>query len=283
MTMRGNEKAILKRFVCLPLITLALSGCATVEPPQIVQSGDKVGIHFICRLPNGEVAASTNPAIADDPAQPKSPVFLVKKDSKPVVITAGARVRNPGPGKELSFEYTIADRLADLVVGLPTGEWRKVAVTAGNASVTAGDPKSIQLTQVWVSSKEMRFTPEEFRKRTGQEPKPGEEFTYDPHFPGKVTAANDKEVVVRFSAAPVGVIETAFGRGTVKELPDRYEITMDVREGRLVRTGGFVGVISNVGDKTFTVDYSHPFGGKELTCAVKAEPAAVNSGKTSKE
>ena len=129
----------------------------------------------------------------------------------------------------------------------------------------------------------MRFTPEEFRKRTDREPKLGEEFTYDPDFPGKVTEANDKEVVVRFSAPPDGVIETAFGRGTVKELPDRYEITLDVREGRLVRTGGSVGVISKIGDKTFTVDFSHPFGGKELTCAVKAEPAPANSEKTSKE
>ena len=124
--------------MCLPLIALALSGCATVEPGRIVKAGDRVGIQFTCRLPDGEVVASTNPAIADDPAQPKSPVFLVKNDSEPVIITAGERFRNPGPGKDLSFEYAIADRLADLVVGLPMGEWRTVAVTAGKARPRPG-------------------------------------------------------------------------------------------------------------------------------------------------
>jgi FKBP-type peptidyl-prolyl cis-trans isomerase 2 len=250
---------------------------------RVVAPGAHVAVHFTCRLPEGEVVASTKPSIADDPTQPKSPVFLVKNDSSPVLLIAGEGLESPGRTKDLIFEYAIADRLAGLVVGIPMGVWRTVSMTAEGAPVTAGNSKSVQLARVRVWAKEMRFTPDEFRRQVGSEPKVGEEYTYDNNFPGKVTAVTDTEVVVRFSGKPGATIRTAFGEGTIREMPDRYELPLDVKEGRLVRIGGRIGVISHVGEQTFTVDFSHPFGGKTLICDVLADPLPEAGKQISKE
>jgi FKBP-type peptidyl-prolyl cis-trans isomerase 2 len=64
----------------------------------------------------------------------------------------------------------------------------------------------------------------------------------------------------------------------VRELPDRYEIVMDVRKGSLVRSADMVGIISSVTDDSFTVDFCHPIGGQSLSCEI----AAVKPGTESK-
>lgn len=273
MTMRGNERVVLKRAACLALTALALSGCTTVETGRVIKQGDKVGLHFTCRFPDGSLAASTNPALADDPAIPKSPVFLPKNDSEPLLITAGERIQPSDPMLALPFEYSIADRLADMVVGMRIGEKRTVTATAER---TPGS-KDMRLTLVRKYPKEMRFPLDESGKSKGSVPKVGTDYTYDPDVPGKVTSVTDKEVIVSFTARPGAIVHTAFGNGTVRELPDRYEIVLDVDKGRLVRSANILGVITSVNDSSFTVDFSHPFGGQDLSCEITAEKPRTES------
>jgi FKBP-type peptidyl-prolyl cis-trans isomerase 2 len=266
MTMRGDEKVILKKAVCLPLIALVLSGCTTVETGRIIKQGDKVGLHFTCSFPDGSLAASTNPALADDPAILKSPVFLPKNDSEPLTITAGERIQPPDPMFALPFEYSIADKLADMVVGMREGEKRTVTVTAERTSGC----KDLRMALVRKYPKEMHFPLNESGKNKDSAPKVGADYTVDPDMPGKVTSVTDKEVVVRFTAKPGTVVETPFGKGTVRELLDRYEIVMDVRKGSLVRSADMVGIISSVTEDSFTVDFCHPIGGQSLSCEIAA-------------
>lgn len=272
--MNISGKKCLFRTAWLTALLAGFAGCATTGGERVVKSGDTVDLRFTCCLPSGELAATTYPAFAGDASVLKSPVFVPKKDGEPVSVTAGERIRNPVRGQGLEFEYAIADRLADLAIGKPLGEMWSAAVTAERVQVRDGEPQTLELSLVRVRPKEVRLTREEFcmRSECGEgDPRLGQPFVYDPEFTGTVTELKDAEVVIRINPPPGGEIGTVFGNGKVREQPDRYEIPLDVKIGRLVRMGGLVGVISAIGDKTFTVDFSHPFGGETLQCDVVAE------------
>ena len=89
--------------------------------------------------------------------------------------------------------------------------------------------------------------------------------------PGKVASVSETEVLIRFSAQPGSVVETPFGKGTIRENENQFEIVSNAVKGTLVRTGPLVGRISGALDKMFTIDFGNPFGGETLACEVKAE------------
>ena len=93
----------------------------------------------------------------------------------------------------------------------------------------------LQLARVRVRPKEMRMTSGEFKARTGKEPEVGEEFTSDPEIPGKVASVSENEVLIRFFAQPGSVVDTPFGKGTIRENEKNYEIVIDTPVGKLVR------------------------------------------------
>jgi hypothetical protein len=117
----------------------------------------------------------------------------------------------------------------------------------------------------------MRFTPDGYEARTGNKPQVDQTFLIDETFPGKVESVTDKEVIVRLSPESRKEVVTPFGRGTIRELLDGYEIVIDARPGSLVRSGGFIGRITNVDDREITVDYTNPFGRETLVCDVLVE------------
>jgi len=121
--------------------------------------------------------------------------------------------------------------------------------------------------------KEVHITPDEYLSRTGKAPEVGQPFITDPAVPGKVASVTESDVVVRFFAKAGDKVATPFGEGTVKELPDKYEIVIDAHTGAFVRSGGYVGRITNVDDRFITVDYSYPFGGEPLFCDILVESA----------
>ena len=90
--------------------------------------------------------------------------------------------------------------------------------------------------------------------------------------PATVMAVDTKSVSVRFSPKPGKEIETPFGKGTVRETSNDFEIVIAAPVGGLVRTGPLVGRIIGVDDTSFTLDYGHPFGGEELGCDIAIEP-----------
>ena len=55
----------------------------------------------------------------------------------------------------------------------------------------------------------------------------GQEFPSDPAVPGKVVSVSETGVLVRFTAEPGKEVDTAFGKGTIRETPDHYEIAID--------------------------------------------------------
>ena len=84
-------------------------------------------------------------------------------------------------------------------------------------------------------------------------------------------------------AQPGSVVDTPFGKGTIKENEKNYEIVIDASVGHLVRSQGLVGRVSEVQDRTIVIDYGNPFGGETLSCDVKVEPAPSADASRAKE
>ncbi len=77
--------------------------------------------------------------------------------------------------------------------------------------------------------------------------------------------------IVKPGADDGAKVATPFGEGTVKELPDHYEIVIDAHVGSFVRSGGLIGQITKIDDRFISIDYSRPFGGVALLCDVLVE------------
>ncbi len=256
-------------YKCMALVLLAgAAGCAATPPPRVVEPGDRVGIHFTCRRPNGEIAASTYKDI-NDSLLPKSTVFTKRNRGDAVVIEAGSEKHNPSSAERKSFEDEILNRLSGMVVGMKQGESATLNVVAERIAGPTPE-KFTKIARIRKRPKEMKMSLEEYKGRTGKEPAVGQPFTIDPAVPGKVIEVSNKTVVIRFSP-PATEVYLPFGKGIIKEKEDRYEIDIQAVKGTLVRTGGMVGRIVDVDADSITIDYGHPFGGEALKCDVKVE------------
>ena len=275
--MRGNEKAIVKRVMCLSMITLVLSGCTTVETARVIKPGDRVGVHFTCRLPNGEIASSTEKSIADNSGLPKSAIFMASHTNDSVKLPTGAELEELRHKQVLGMEEEIISQLTDAVVGMNYDESRTLKLTAAMAPTRDGDTHILHMARMRRRPKQLHLSVAEYKSRKHVDPVVGQDYTLDPEFPGKVVDVTESEVVVRFSAKVGDIVNTPFGKGVIRELDERYEYEIDARKGSLVRSGPLVGRISNVDDRLITIDYANPFAGEELTCDVRTEMAAGES------
>ena len=273
--MKSINRVIVKGSACLPLIALALSGCATVETAQVIKPGDRVGVHFTCRLPNGEIASSTDKSVAENSALPKSAIFLASSGNDSIKLPTGSELDELRKKPVRGMEEEIISQLSDAVVGMNYGERRTMKLTAATVPVSEGDNHILQMARVRHRPKELHLSLADYKSRKHGDPLVGQDYTIDPAFPGKVAAVTENEVVVRFSAKAGDLVSTPFGKGVIRELDDSYEIEIDALKGSLVRSGPLVGRISAVDDRFISIDFANSFAGEELTCDVRAEKIAA--------
>lgn len=156
-------------------------------------------------------------------------------------------------------------------MGFTTGEKHTLEIKAQRGVEARRGESSVTLVRVRQRPKEIKLSPNEYKLRTGKDAAVGQDFTTEPYLPGRVESVDEKQVTVRFTAEDGKEVDTPFGKGTIRERPDRYEIVIDAHPGSLVRSGGMVGRITAVTDRGITVDYGHPLGGETLLCDVVVE------------
>jgi FKBP-type peptidyl-prolyl cis-trans isomerase 2 len=264
------------RFFCSVLVSfwslVLLAGCASTggvkHETAVVQPGDSADISYLCRLRNGEIAASTV-KVAED--QPRSALYIARSETGPLSLRAVSPDGPPPQVTERPIEDEIADRLTRIIVGMREGESRRVEFSSEDIPHINEGSYTSRLARVRKRPKEMKMTIDEYRNRTGTSPEAGQVFTIDPDFPGRVEEITDNEVVIRFPARVGSVIETPFGPGLVGEEKDYYTITIDTQKGALVRAGNLVGRVIALDDRVITVDFRNPFGGETLICDVRVE------------
>jgi FKBP-type peptidyl-prolyl cis-trans isomerase 2 len=271
------EKTFITKNRCLALAALVISGCATVESGQPVKAGDKVGIHFTCRLPNGEIAAETKPENEGE-GRAVSRIYIKRASVDPLVVEAGKGVPDvPNPfGKP--FEDEIANRLAIAIVGMKQGETTSVELVAEHTPGLSLRDQYITMPATRKYPKEKKFTREEYKQRTGKDAEVDQPFAADPAFQGKVAGISGDEVLVRFSPKS-NEFDLPFGMATVTEKEDRYEAAIHAVKGNLVRSGPLVGRVIEADADSIKLDYGHPFGDETLKCGVKVESVQPGDGK----
>ena len=275
---RGNGNGVAQgrgmiRAAACVLALLALEGCAAARQ-AVVRPGDRATVDFTCRIGNGEIAASTSGEVARDPSLPKSRVFLPGTARDPLVLVAGAEEIRRGPLGVVSFEDAIAARLAVAIVGLREGTRTTVELGADRESAKGSSGGRLPMSRVWRRPKELRLSREEYAARKGRAPEIGQVFILDPLVPGKVTAVSDNEVRIGFPCPDGAQVETPFGKGVLREEADHCGIAIEARSGTLVRSGPLAGRIVSMSDRSFVIDYGHPFGGETLSCDVAVKAVA---------
>jgi FKBP-type peptidyl-prolyl cis-trans isomerase 2 len=251
-------------------VVLIFSMATGAGAGEAIKAGEKVRIEFACRLPNGELAATTDPGLSDRPDVARAGIFKKRTNAEPLVITAGSDEAVYGKPGRRGFEGEIVAKLAEAVAGMPPGEGRTIELKATVQKDLPPSERFLEMNPVRTRPKEMRMSRDVYRSRTGKEAAEGQAYTIDPAFPGKVASVSGEEVVIVFSAEPGGSVETPLGMGTVRDGGKFWEIAIDAKVGGLVRSGNMVGRIVAVEERIINIDYGHPFGGEVLKCDVKA-------------
>lgn len=256
----------MKTTCCLTLLAAILGGCAS-GGDRIIAAGDSVGIHFTCRLPNGDLAVSTDPDAGTH--APASRIYLKRASSDPLAVVAGANTKQPVQGR-LALEDDVAGRLAIALTGMKEGAVFNTELIAERLAAQPDSKPLVKIAKVRKRAKELRMTRAEYTTRTGKEPAVDQPFVTDPAVPGKVVSITGDETLIRF-APKAREIELPFGTGIIRETPDSYEIDIQAVPGTLLRTGSMIGRITAVDSESITIDYGHPFGGDKLSCQVRVK------------
>jgi len=247
----------------------------SVAETGLIKPGDKVGIQFTCRFPNGDIAASTSSAVAADSSLRKSAVYLPRPKDDPIEVTVGQ-----SDGKKsfpVFFLDEIIARIAPSIAGMRLGETRTMEIHSERPADIPEKEQFLELSQVRQESKEVRMTKDEYKSRTGKDPEVGADYKKDPLFPYKVTSVSENEVLIRSTLQPGTTIETGFGKGTVSEKGNQMEVVIEVAKGALIRMGPYVGRVSDIQHKMFTIDFGDPFAGEKLSCDVRTETIPENN------
>jgi FKBP-type peptidyl-prolyl cis-trans isomerase 2 len=283
---KKEMQALLRRLLQVSVCLLTFAGCATQgthqtlhpDPPTAgaperhVWPGNTASVRYLCRLRSGEVVAATD-SVAE--SLPKSNIYLQREEAGPLSIAAvsaaDAARAQAAPYEQRSLEEEITYQLAIAIDGMKEGDTRTIDIKAEDAPASLAHQYIARLTRVRTRPKEMKMPKGDYEYRTQRSPEVGQEFSYDPDFPGRVGSVSDQEVTIRFFATPGAVIETPFGPGHIREEGRDYKMDIEARKGALVRAAAMVGRIADVDDKVITIDFGNPFGGETLLCDVTVE------------
>jgi len=269
----------------------AFPGPVAADPADAIKAGDPVEIHYTCRLKSGESVATTEQSVADDASLKKSNIFYAHHQRDPIKESAGG-IGNDTPAAMLSrfkdFEAQVANELLSVVAGRKPGEYRNVEIKIKPVYSPHPGENDLPMALVRKRPKEMNILKSDYRAQFGKEPVIGDLYVRDPAIPGTIDAVTDLEAVVKFLSVPGKVVDTPFGKGTIRDGGDHWEIVIDAQVGRLVRTGPIVGRISKITKDVFIIDFGAPFKDEPLQCdfsvnRVKTEPAGEQKDGSDKE
>ena len=266
------EWIVMARFSTLIIICSLLAMACSATQPTVKHSNETIsdmgrGLNYTCRFDDGSVVVTTDPAVGYSPDIPKAQVFIKKTEYMPADVT------NIDPGQIESdsqqlpvLEEVVLQTLIPQTQDWPLGTTRTVGVETHARQDLPEEERIIQLLRVKTNPKSIRYAKSIFRRVTASKAIVGEPVILHEGVIGKVVEVGNDEVHVEFEPQSDKPIDGPFGPIVVTDQGDHYRIEIDALEGDMVRVGPAVGRIAVVNDKTFRVDYAHPFGGQSLTC-----------------
>jgi FKBP-type peptidyl-prolyl cis-trans isomerase 2 len=267
------------------LVTLAVlmtASCAHFQTPSAppLQPGQEAWIHYTCRLPDDQIAATTHQEVVKNQSLKKSNIYRTNASGlEPVKVTATGPAQCPEclTDKNRGFVEHITIRLEREIIGMQAGESREVLIDAELMQGLRKEDRYLRFARRWQLPKTETIARAHFIKAYEQEPVVGDEITWKHYFQAKIADVSETEVTLEILSAESREMESMWGPAVIRDAgEDFFEVQLtELYVGRLVRLGPLVGRVSEVGDKMFTTDFGHPFGGETLRCDI--EVASVGS------
>ncbi len=230
-------------------------------------------LHYSCWVDGNELIVTTEKDVAESSDYKKSRVYLNKKEYAPVDITDYDFEKARDKMESIEFlEDVLVEKLAQETANWAVGTERTLQVDAERKDHLPVNQREIQIMHTKILPKKTVYDKSVFTPMTRSKAAVGEPVSLDFGVQGEVVAVTENEVEVAFAPQSEKPLEGPYGSVMVRDEGDSLITEIAVQKGDLMRVGGFVGQVSEVGKKTFRIDYSHPFGGRTLACdvAVKA-------------
>ena len=245
----------------LLLLLLLGAGCISDGEPVdtdysdlVLASGDFVKMDYTGTIEEtGQVFDTTNVEVAFNPDLEKADIFKLAERYEPLSLTLGKGEVLP------ALEVGIA--------GMKIGETRKVTLNTEEGYGEWVPEKSATLPRTTVLPKLTVVSISDFTEATGREPELNETI---PLNYWNVTIVDISGENMTLSHEPVNntIISTEYGSGHIT-LNDTHVVTRLTPEtGEIAVTSYGLGIITDVNETHFVIDYNHPLAGKTVVFEV---------------
>jgi FKBP-type peptidyl-prolyl cis-trans isomerase 2 len=210
------------------------------EDPDIVQKGDVVNLHYTATLEDGKLIHTTRHKGAKDPDRPN-----------PEEILGGEKTEVPG--------------LGDAILGLTRGAKRRITLTPDKVYGPVDPDKIEKFSCIKRLPPRIRFTPEEYIKRTKSFPIIGKEVDLVPYCKARIIEVSESYTTLEFLARDGERIREKFGTTEIQSNENGITIRLIPELGTIFKAKGKEGRIISTDGKSFMVDFNHPLAGKPIT------------------
>jgi FKBP-type peptidyl-prolyl cis-trans isomerase 2 len=254
----------------LPLILLV--GCATAPPPKLIAAGDTVLLDYTCRLDDDALLATTSKEAAYEENARLSHAFIPLQHYGPTPVAIGADRKPTAKPTIIPLVKEIAYLLSQRLEGLAYKTPHHMVITAETIPNLTDMDRFIQFSRTMRRTKQQKIPKAQFIANTGKEPVLGDVVAVDRAIQWKVAKIQEDKVEIHYLAEDGLRVNMPYGEAVIRDRGDRYDLEIDAQVGNLVRVGSFIGRISEMDGRLFTVDFDNPFGKHNLACEVSARP-----------
>lgn len=272
-----RHQGVIQVFIAAMALAL-LASCAATQhspSPRLARPGEELAVDYTCRLADdGALAATTLREVAEGKTK-KSSIFVPREKFTPIDIRVPEAKEEVVTTPDMSFEETIAKGIAQKIDQAPMGRPFQLKLSHPGYKDLPDRDRYLKIAAEFVDNRRVTIDRQDFAARYPKvTPAAGMTVGGDSDFPALVEKVTDKDVTLYFSAKPGAILPTGTGPATVSEAGDTFRVRLTLKPGDLLRAGPLVGEVRTVGEKTITIDYGNPFGGRSLDCEVTAEPLA---------
>jgi FKBP-type peptidyl-prolyl cis-trans isomerase 2 len=252
-------------------LCLAILGVLPPAGADSIAALSSVPVKYTCTLPDGRLADTTSRLAAENKGLAKSPLFSNREVYEPATVRVKADGGGHADWREVSFRGEIIRLLGYHAADMRPGVTKRISLASKVIEDMPEAERFIKIRRVQKRLKINRMQIEAFRRGLNQEPVEGARHTLGDGISAEVVSVGEREVELRFLAAPGQTIKTPYGEAAVTETGEFFELDIDARTGTLLRAGPLVGRITHVDKEWITIDFGHPFGGETLICDVTLE------------
>jgi FKBP-type peptidyl-prolyl cis-trans isomerase 2 len=251
-----------------------------MAPQHRVEPGDWVTIDYTCQTPDGKLAATSRKEAATDKNIYKSAHYVLYDTYLPANLQASTpQHQGPVVTAKMSFEEMLELLLCQQAVGKPFNSSQTLTVEGELIPNISGGDRYLGMNRSYTIKRKSIIPASTFKQKYNVPPEVGKELNgQTPDFSVTVEGINGDQVTLCFNAKPGAAFSTPFGSGIITQTADDFVITTNAIPGTIIRSGGMIGMITDVTDTTFQVDYGHSSGFTPLTCDVIIKPFTSPDG-----